>query len=199
MVLATNIAETSITIPGIRYVVDSGVVKARTYDPNKGMETLDVVPVSKAQAIQRRYHVLYPFMFYIQCAWVYMFFFSFGLYFSGRAGREGYGKSFHLYPERDFWKLEDSTKPEIKRCNLSNVILQLKALGIDDIVGFDFIDKPSRYFLLLLLLLSLLLSNELICSLDTWLKYLFFYCFVEKEQERHCKSIGGVALAWCLD
>ncbi|CDY34567.1 BnaC03g56670D [Brassica napus] len=116
VVLATNIAETSITIPGIRYVVDSGVVKARTYDPNKGMETLDVVPVSKAQAIQR----------------------------SGRAGREGYGKSFHLYPERDFWKLEDSTKPEIKRCNLSNVILQLKALGIDDIVGFDFIDKPSR-------------------------------------------------------
>ncbi|KAG5390522.1 hypothetical protein IGI04_032063 [Brassica rapa subsp. trilocularis] len=116
VVLATNIAETSITIPGIRYVVDSGVVKARTYDPNKGMETLDVVPVSKAQAIQR----------------------------SGRAGREGYGKSFHLYPERDFWKLEDSTKPEIKRCNLSNVILQLKALGIDDILGFDFIDKPSR-------------------------------------------------------
>ncbi|KAH0851209.1 hypothetical protein HID58_094916 [Brassica napus] len=91
------------------------VVKARTYDPNKGMETLDVVPVSKAQAIQR----------------------------SGRAGRDGYGKSFHLYPERDFWKLEDSTKPEIKRCNLSNVILQLKALGIDDILGFDFIDKPS--------------------------------------------------------
>ncbi|WZZ45564.1 hypothetical protein YC2023_041823 [Brassica napus] len=116
VVLATNIAETSITIPGIRYVVDSGVVKARTYDPNKGMETLDVVPVSKAQAIQR----------------------------SGRAGREGYGKSFHLYPERDFLKLEDSTKPEIKRCNLSNVILQLKALGIDDILGFDFIDKPSR-------------------------------------------------------
>lgn len=116
VVLATNIAETSITIPGIRYVVDTGVVKARTYDPNKGMESLDVVPTSKAQALQR----------------------------SGRAGREGPGKCFRLYPEREFEKLEDSTKPEIKRCNLSNVILQLKSLGIDDIGGFDFIDKPSR-------------------------------------------------------
>ncbi|KAG2320448.1 hypothetical protein Bca4012_056511 [Brassica carinata] len=116
VVLATNIAETSITIPGIRYVVDPGLVKARTYFPNKGMETLDVIPASKAQALQR----------------------------SGRAGREGPGKCYRLYPEREFEKLEDSTKPEIKRCNLSNVILQLKALGIDDIVGFDFIDKPSR-------------------------------------------------------
>jgi ATP-dependent RNA helicase DHX8/PRP22 len=126
--LATNIAETSITIPGIRYVIDPGFVKARSYDPSKGMESLDVVPASKAQTLQR----------------------------SGRAGREGPGKSFRLYPEREFEKLEDSTKPEIKRCNLSNIILQLKALGIDDIVGFDFIDKPSRYFLLLWISLSLL-------------------------------------------
>ncbi|ESQ34269.1 hypothetical protein EUTSA_v10006970mg [Eutrema salsugineum] len=116
VILATNIAETSITIPGIRYVIDPGFVKARTYDPKKGMESLDVVPASKAQTLQR----------------------------SGRAGREGPGKCFRLYPESEFAKLEDSTKPEIKRCNLSNVILQLKALGIDDIVGFDFIDKPSR-------------------------------------------------------
>ncbi|CAF2137149.1 BnaA02g07640D [Brassica napus] len=116
VVLATSIAETSITIPGIRYVVDPGCVKARTYDPSKGMETLDVVPASKTQALQR----------------------------SGRAGREGPGKCFRLYREREFEKMEDSTKPEIKRCNLSNVILQLKALGYDDIFGFDFIDKPSR-------------------------------------------------------
>jgi ATP-dependent RNA helicase DHX8/PRP22 len=128
VILATNIAETSITIPGIRYVIDPGFVKARSYDPSKGMESLDVVPASKAQTLQR----------------------------SGRAGREGPGKSFRLYPEREFEKLEDSTKPEIKRCNLSNIILQLKALGIDDIVGFDFIDKPSRYFLLLWISLSLL-------------------------------------------
>lgn len=64
---------------------------------------------------------------------------------SGRAGREGPGKCFRLYPESEFEKLEDSTKPEIKRCNLSNVILQLKALGVDDIIGFDFLEKPSRW------------------------------------------------------
>ncbi|KAL0875561.1 hypothetical protein Bca101_025266 [Brassica carinata] len=101
VVLVTNIAETSIAIPGIRYVVDPGWVKARSYDPSKGMET-------------------------------------------GLAGREGPGKCFRLYSHREFEKLEDSTKPEIKRCNLSNVILKLKGLGYDDIFGFDFIDKPSR-------------------------------------------------------
>ncbi|KAL9420589.1 hypothetical protein AB3S75_038205 [Citrus x aurantiifolia] len=116
VILATNIAETSVTIPGIKYVIDPGFVKARSYDPVKGMESLIVVPISKAQALQR----------------------------SGRAGREGPGKCFRLYPENEFDKLEDSTKPEIKRCNLSNVILQLKALGVDDIIGFDFMEKPSR-------------------------------------------------------
>ncbi|RHN48084.1 putative RNA helicase [Medicago truncatula] len=116
VILATNIAETSITIPGIKHVIDPGLVKARSYDPGKGMESLIVVPTSKSQALQR----------------------------SGRAGREGPGKCFRLYPENEFEKLEDSTMPEIKRCNLSNVILQLKALGVDDILGFDFIEKPSR-------------------------------------------------------
>ncbi|THG13299.1 hypothetical protein TEA_029135 [Camellia sinensis var. sinensis] len=63
---------------------------------------------------------------------------------NGRAGREGPGKCFRLYPEIEFEKLRDSTIPEITRCNLSNVILQLKALGVDDIFGFDFMEKPSR-------------------------------------------------------
>lgn len=63
---------------------------------------------------------------------------------SGRAGREGPGKCYRLYPENEFHKLQDSTVPEIKRCNLSNVILQLKALGVDDIFGFDFIAEPDR-------------------------------------------------------
>ncbi|XP_030956887.1 pre-mRNA-splicing factor ATP-dependent RNA helicase DEAH10 isoform X5 [Quercus lobata] len=116
VILATNIAETSVTIPGIKYVIDPGFVKARSYDPLKGMESLIIVPTSKSQALQR----------------------------SGRAGREGPGKCFRLYPEGEFEKLEDSTKPEIKRCNLSNVILQLKALGVNDILGFDFMEKPSR-------------------------------------------------------
>ncbi|XP_022985184.1 pre-mRNA-splicing factor ATP-dependent RNA helicase DEAH10 [Cucurbita maxima] len=116
VILATNIAETSVTIPGIKYVIDPGFVKARTYDPNKGMESLIVFPTSKAQALQR----------------------------SGRAGREGPGKCFRQYPEDMFYKLEDSTKPEIKRCNLSNVILQLKALGVDNIMEFDFLEEPPR-------------------------------------------------------
>lgn len=116
VILATNIAETSVTIPGIKYVIDPGLVKARTYSARTGMESLVVVPTSKAQALQR----------------------------SGRAGREGPGKCFRLYPEREFEKLSDSTVPEIKRCNLSKVILQLKALGVDDIIGFDFMEKPLR-------------------------------------------------------
>lgn len=116
VILATNIAETSVTIAGIRYVIDPGVVKARIYDADAGIESLDILKTSKAQALQR----------------------------SGRAGREGPGKCYRLYPESEFDKFEDSTTPEIKRCDLSNVILQLKALGIDDIAGFDFIDKPNR-------------------------------------------------------
>lgn len=116
VILATNIAETSVTIPGIKYVIDPGVVKARNYNPRTGIESLNVIPTSKAQALQR----------------------------SGRAGREGPGKCFRLYPEVEFDKLADSTVPEIKRCNLSNVILQLKALGVDDIMSFDFMEKPSR-------------------------------------------------------
>lgn len=63
---------------------------------------------------------------------------------SGRAGREGPGKCYRLYPEYEFDMLKDSTPPEIKRCNLSSVVLQLKALGIDDIIGFDFIEEPDR-------------------------------------------------------
>ncbi|GAB4840130.1 Pre-mRNA-splicing factor ATP-dependent RNA helicase DEAH10 [Ancistrocladus abbreviatus] len=117
VILATNIAETSVTIPGIKFVVDPGLVKARSYNSQTGIESLIIVPTSKAQALQR----------------------------SGRAGREGPGKCFRLYPENVFVKLADSTVPEIKRCNLSNVILQLKALGIDDIIGFDFMEKPSRW------------------------------------------------------
>ncbi|OAE32001.1 hypothetical protein AXG93_2772s1100 [Marchantia polymorpha subsp. ruderalis] len=116
VILATNIAETSLTIPGIRYVIDPGLVKAKAYNPRIGVESLAVVPISKAQAAQR----------------------------SGRAGREGPGKCFRLYTVEAFNQLQDATVPEIKRCNLASVMLQLKALGIDDVLGFDFMDKPSR-------------------------------------------------------
>lgn len=85
-------------MPACRYVVDTGHVKARDYNAKLGLESLAVVPVSKAQARQR----------------------------SGRAGREGPGKAFRLYTEVDFEKLESTTPPEITRCNLSSVVLQLK-------------------------------------------------------------------------
>lgn len=65
-------------------------------------------------------------------------------FYSGRAGRDGPGKCYRLYQESFFEKLTDSTLPEIKRCDLSNVVLQLKALGIDDVINFDFIEKPDR-------------------------------------------------------
>ncbi|KAJ0700070.1 putative RNA helicase [Helianthus annuus] len=106
----------SVTIPGVKYVIDPGLVKVRSYSPDSGIESLIVVKTSKAQALQR----------------------------SGRAGREGPGKCYRLYPESRFEGLDDSTVPEIKRCNLSNVILQLSALGVDDIIGFDFLEKPDR-------------------------------------------------------
>ncbi|CAL5388165.1 unnamed protein product [Camellia sinensis] len=116
VILATNIVETSVTIPGIKYVIDPVLVKARTYHARIGMKSLIFVPTSKAQALRR----------------------------SGRVGRERPGKCFCLYPEIEFEKLRDSTIPEITRCNLSNIILQLKALGVDDFFGFDFMEKPSR-------------------------------------------------------
>lgn len=116
VILATNIAETSVTINGVRYVIDTGVVKARAYNAQAGFDALEVVPVSQAQARQR----------------------------SGRAGREAAGKAFRLYTEASFLQLKKTTPPEILRSNLASVVLQLKALGIDDVLGFDFLDAPDK-------------------------------------------------------
>lgn len=115
IVLATNIAETSVTINGIRHVVDPGLVKTRCFNPRLGIESLMVLQTSKAQARQR----------------------------AGRAGRDGPGRAYRLYCEVDFAKLMDTTIPEIKRANLASVILQLKALGVDDVLNFDYLDPPS--------------------------------------------------------
>jgi len=115
VVLATNIAETSLTIDGIRYVIDTGFNKQKTFNPRTGMESLVVVPISQAAANQR----------------------------SGRAGRTGPGKCFRLYTALSFQnELEPNTIPEILRTNMSNVVLMLKSLGIDDLLNFDFMDKP---------------------------------------------------------
>ncbi|XP_026520850.1 probable ATP-dependent RNA helicase DHX35 isoform X3 [Notechis scutatus] len=114
VIVATNIAETSITINGISFVVDCGFVKLRAYNPKTAIECLVVVPISKASANQR----------------------------AGRAGRNRSGKCYRLYTEEDFEKLPQSTIPEMQRSNLAPVILQLKALGIDNVLRFPFLSPP---------------------------------------------------------
>ncbi|KAJ1679579.1 DEAH-box ATP-dependent RNA helicase prp43 [Spiromyces aspiralis] len=116
IVVSTNIAETSLTIDGIVYVIDPGFAKQNVYNPRVRVESLLVSPISKAAAQQR----------------------------AGRAGRTRPGKCFRLYTEKAFVKeLQEQTYPEILRCNLSVVVLQLKKIGIDDLVHFDFMDPPA--------------------------------------------------------
>ncbi|KAJ3341712.1 hypothetical protein HDU93_004346 [Gonapodya sp. JEL0774] len=115
-IVSTNVAETSLTIDGIVYVVDPGFSKQKVYNPRIRVESLLVSPISKASAQQR----------------------------AGRAGRTRPGKSFRLYTEKSFVKeLQEQTYPEILRSNLGTVVLQLKKLGIDDLVHFDFLDPPA--------------------------------------------------------
>eukprot|EP01065_Artemidia_motanka_P023397 TRINITY_DN2798_c4_g1_i1.p1 TRINITY_DN2798_c4_g1~~TRINITY_DN2798_c4_g1_i1.p1 ORF type:complete len:693 (+),score=134.04 TRINITY_DN2798_c4_g1_i1:68-2146(+) len=115
VILSTNVAETSLTIPNIRFVIDCGLVKEKRYNPRTGMDLLTEVPVSQAQARQR----------------------------CGRAGREFPGKCFRLFTERAFQELERTTQAEIRRVNLCSVVLQLKRLGIDNPLAFDFIQPPA--------------------------------------------------------
>uniref|UniRef100_A0A914EIC2 RNA helicase n=1 Tax=Acrobeloides nanus TaxID=290746 RepID=A0A914EIC2_9BILA len=117
VVLATNIAETSVTIDGIAYVIDPGFVKQTSFDARSGVEYLNVVTISKAAANQR----------------------------AGRAGRTGPGKCFRLYTAWAYkHELEDQPIPEIQRTNLGNVVLMLLSLGIHDLVHFDFLDPPPH-------------------------------------------------------
>uniref|UniRef100_A0A667FW23 RNA helicase n=1 Tax=Lynx canadensis TaxID=61383 RepID=A0A667FW23_LYNCA len=114
VIVATNVAETSITISGIVYVIDCGFVKLRAYNPRTAIECLVVVPVSQASANQR----------------------------AGRGGRSRSGKCYRLYTEEAFDKLPQCTVPEMQRSNLAPVILQLKALGIDNVLRFHFMSPP---------------------------------------------------------
>lgn len=124
VVLATNIAETSVTIDGIAYVIDPGFCKQNSYDFRRGMEYLHVVPISKAASNQR----------------------------AGRAGRTGPGKCFRLYTSWAYQKeLEEQPVPEIQRTNLGNVVLMLKSLGIHDLIRFDFLDPPPQEALVMAL------------------------------------------------
>jgi pre-mRNA-splicing factor ATP-dependent RNA helicase DHX38/PRP16 len=117
VIVATNIAETSLTVDGIMYVVDCGFSKLKVYNPKMGMDTLQITPVSQANASQR----------------------------AGRAGRTGPGKAFHLYTERAFRdEFYMSTIPEIQRTNLANTVLLLKSLGVKNLLDFDFMDPPPQ-------------------------------------------------------
>lgn len=115
MVISTDIAQTSLTVDGIVYVVDSGVSKQKYYIPRIRVESQGVSHISKADAQQR----------------------------ARRAGRTRPGKCFRLYTEEDFMtELEEETPPEILRSNLATKVLELKKLGIDDLVHFDWLDAP---------------------------------------------------------
>ncbi|KAJ1338001.1 ATP-dependent RNA helicase DDX35 [Microdochium nivale] len=120
VVLSTNIAEASVTLDGVAYVVDCGFVKLRAFNPQASIESLTVTPISKASAQQR----------------------------AGRAGRTKPGKCFRLYTEDAYQALPDTTPPEIQRSNLAPFILQLKALGIDNVVRFEYFTPPPSDLLL---------------------------------------------------
>ena len=117
VILSTNIAETSVTVAGVRFVVDSGKFKMKQFRMSVGLESLLVKPISKSSAIQRK----------------------------GRAGRETAGKCWRLYTEKDYHKLlPENTPPEILRCDLAHAILNMKARGVNDVMNFPFLDRPHR-------------------------------------------------------
>ncbi len=116
IVLATNVAETSLTIPGIVYVVDTGLARVNRYHPRTGVTSLQIEPISRASAEQRK----------------------------GRAGRMRSGVCFRLYEQKDFESRPAYTDPEILRVGLAGVILQMKSLGIGDIREFPFLDPPPK-------------------------------------------------------
>lgn len=117
VVLATNIAETSLTIEGIRYVVDPGFAKTNSWSASHGFYSLQLNRISRAQADQR----------------------------AGRAGRTGPGKCLRLYTKETYEReMAAHQAPEIQRYNLANVVLLLKAMGIRDVVDFEFMDPPAR-------------------------------------------------------
>jgi ATP-dependent RNA helicase HrpA len=115
VVLATNVAETSLTVPGIRYVVDTGLARISRYSPRTKVQRLPIEPVSQASANQRK----------------------------GRCGRVAPGICIRLYAEDDYEARPEYTDPEILRTNLASVILQMTALGLGDVARFPFLDPPD--------------------------------------------------------
>ncbi|MDA0563201.1 ATP-dependent RNA helicase HrpA [Streptomonospora sp. S1-112] len=116
VVLATNVAETSLTVPGIRYVIDPGTARVSRYSHRTKVQRLPIEPVSQASANQRK----------------------------GRCGRVAEGICIRLYSEEDFLSRPEFTDPEILRTNLASVILQMASLGLGDIAAFPFVEGPDR-------------------------------------------------------
>jgi ATP-dependent helicase HrpA len=116
IVLATNVAETSLTVPGIRYVIDPGTARISRYSHRTKVQRLPIEPVSQASARQR----------------------------SGRCGRTSEGIAIRLYTEADFESRPEFTDPEILRTNLASVLLQMAALDLGDVADFPFVDPPDR-------------------------------------------------------
>ena len=116
VILATNIAETSVTVSGVRFVIDCGKSKAKQFRTRLGLDSLLVKPISKSAATQRK----------------------------GRAGREAPGQCYRLYTEQDYQTLSDDNVPEILRCDLSQAILNMKARGVRDVLNFPFLSRPPR-------------------------------------------------------
>lgn len=131
IIVATNIAETSLTINGIVHVIDCGFMKLKAYNPRLGCESLITVPISKTNADQR----------------------------AGRAGRYRSGHAYRLYPESEYNKLKQHSLPEIQRCDLAPVVIQMKALGVDNICRFEFLSSPP--------VSNLISSLELLHALET--------------------------------
>mmetsp|Transcript_50693 Transcript_50693/g.82285 ORF Transcript_50693/g.82285 Transcript_50693/m.82285 type:complete len:1345 (-) Transcript_50693:31-4065(-) len=117
VIVATNIAETSLTVDGIKFVIDTGYCKLKLYNPKMGMDSLQITPISQANANQRR----------------------------GRAGRTGPGAVWRLYTESAYIaEMLTMTIPEIQRSNLANVVLLLKSMGVKDLLSFGFMDPPPQ-------------------------------------------------------
>jgi pre-mRNA-splicing factor ATP-dependent RNA helicase DHX38/PRP16 len=149
-IISTNIAETSLTVDGIKYVVDCGYSKIKVYNPKIGMDALQIGPESQANANQR----------------------------AGRAGRTGPGFCYRLFTERQYVsEMLVNQIPEIQRTNLGNVVLLLKSLGVEDLLAFDFMDPPPQENIMNSVSISIM---SCLCIYVNTCLYMYIYIYICK-------------------